>query len=126
MDSRSPVTLADIAESAHVSVGTVSRVLNGRKGSIKISHIPLINKEWFLCHAFRDIPWEERRKLCEKQSKKPWHWCSQLAERYRIPPYLIADFLQRRDHLHAIMCASLLFSSHPCFKNALTAAIIST
>ncbi|QBD75995.1 LacI family transcriptional regulator [Ktedonosporobacter rubrisoli] len=37
MDLRSPVTLADIAEAAHVSVGTVSRVLNGRKGSIKIS-----------------------------------------------------------------------------------------
>src|SRR5256886_9610228 len=37
MDSRSAVTLADIAESAQVSVGTVSRVLNGRKGSIKIS-----------------------------------------------------------------------------------------
>ncbi|WP_201382076.1 LacI family DNA-binding transcriptional regulator [Ktedonobacter sp. SOSP1-52] len=30
MDSRSPVALADIAEAAHVSVGTVSRVLNGR------------------------------------------------------------------------------------------------
>ena len=37
MDSRSPVTLADIAEAAQVSVGTVSRVLNGREGSIKIS-----------------------------------------------------------------------------------------
>jgi LacI family repressor for deo operon, udp, cdd, tsx, nupC, and nupG len=37
MDSRSAVTLADIAESAQVSVGTVSRVLNGRKGNIKIS-----------------------------------------------------------------------------------------
>jgi DNA-binding LacI/PurR family transcriptional regulator len=37
MDSRSPVTLADIAEAAQVSVGTVSRVLNGRPGSIKIS-----------------------------------------------------------------------------------------
>jgi LacI family transcriptional regulator len=31
------VTLADIAEAAQVSVGTVSRVLNGRQGSIKIS-----------------------------------------------------------------------------------------
>jgi LacI family transcriptional regulator, repressor for deo operon, udp, cdd, tsx, nupC, and nupG len=37
MDVRSPVTLADIAEAAHVSVGTVSRVLNRREGSIKIS-----------------------------------------------------------------------------------------
>jgi len=37
MDSRSSVTLADIAEAAHVSVGTVSRVLNGREGGIKIS-----------------------------------------------------------------------------------------
>jgi LacI family repressor for deo operon, udp, cdd, tsx, nupC, and nupG len=37
MDSQSAVTLADIAEAAHVSVGTVSRVLNGRQGSIKIS-----------------------------------------------------------------------------------------
>jgi DNA-binding LacI/PurR family transcriptional regulator len=37
MDVRSPVTLADIAEAAHVSVGTVSRVLNRRDGSIKIS-----------------------------------------------------------------------------------------
>src|SRR6266567_3786499 len=37
MDVRSPVTLVDIAETAHVSVGTVSRVLNGREGSIKIS-----------------------------------------------------------------------------------------
>lgn len=37
MDSRSAVTLADIAEAAHVSIGTVSRVLNGREGSIKIS-----------------------------------------------------------------------------------------
>jgi len=37
MDLRSPVTLVDIAETAHVSVGTVSRVLNGREGSIKIS-----------------------------------------------------------------------------------------
>lgn len=32
-----PVTLADIAEAAQVSVGTVSRVLNRREGSIKIS-----------------------------------------------------------------------------------------
>jgi LacI family transcriptional regulator, repressor for deo operon, udp, cdd, tsx, nupC, and nupG len=37
MDARSPVTLADIAEAARVSVGTVSRVLNRRDGSIKIS-----------------------------------------------------------------------------------------
>ncbi len=37
MDSRSPVTLTDIAEATHVSVGTVSRVLNGRQGGIKIS-----------------------------------------------------------------------------------------
>lgn len=37
MDVRSAVTLADIAEAAQVSVGTVSRVLNGRQGSIKIS-----------------------------------------------------------------------------------------
>jgi LacI family transcriptional regulator len=32
-----PVTLADIAEAAQVSIGTVSRVLNQRDGSIKIS-----------------------------------------------------------------------------------------
>jgi LacI family transcriptional regulator, repressor for deo operon, udp, cdd, tsx, nupC, and nupG len=32
-----PVTLADIAEAAQVSIGTVSRVLNQREGSIKIS-----------------------------------------------------------------------------------------
>ncbi len=37
MDTPSPVTLADIAEAARVSVGTVSRVLNRREGSIKIS-----------------------------------------------------------------------------------------
>jgi LacI family repressor for deo operon, udp, cdd, tsx, nupC, and nupG len=36
-DLRPPVTLADIAAAAHVSVGTVSRVLKQREGSIKIS-----------------------------------------------------------------------------------------
>jgi LacI family transcriptional regulator len=37
MNVRPPVTLADIAREAQVSVGTVSRVLNGREGTIKIS-----------------------------------------------------------------------------------------
>jgi LacI family repressor for deo operon, udp, cdd, tsx, nupC, and nupG len=37
MDARSAVTLADLAGAAQVSVGTVSRVLNVREGSIKIS-----------------------------------------------------------------------------------------
>lgn len=37
MNIRPPVTLADIAKEARVSIGTVSRVLNGREGAIKIS-----------------------------------------------------------------------------------------
>jgi LacI family transcriptional regulator, repressor for deo operon, udp, cdd, tsx, nupC, and nupG len=37
MDIQPSVTLADIAEAAQVSIGTVSRVLNQREGSIKIS-----------------------------------------------------------------------------------------
>ncbi|GHO99479.1 LacI family transcriptional regulator [Reticulibacter mediterranei] len=37
MNLRPPVTLADIAREAQVSIGTVSRVLNGREGTIKIS-----------------------------------------------------------------------------------------
>ncbi len=37
MDSRTPITIADIAEATQVSVSTVSRILNRRDGSIKIS-----------------------------------------------------------------------------------------